>query len=193
LSFRRLTAGHVLAFVAALALLLAMAPDWYSDKTAERIRDDQGKVSPQLNREVKPSLTEQASFDAEEREKNAWQAPGAIDKVILLLLIATAGLAIVAAFLRAAGRSVGPPSPSAIASLTGLVAAALIAYRIIDPPGFNEAAVVQWGAPVGLVCVGLAAFGSRMAVRTEREGSAQGPAAGEPEAPDAPATPAGAT
>jgi hypothetical protein len=186
-SFRRLSAGHAIAFFAALALLLAMAPDWYTDKVAEQDREVQHAIAPEFNRETVPSESEKEAEAAEKREKNAWQASGTIDRVILLLLLASAGLAIAAGFLRAAGRKVGPPSPSALASLTGLAASALIAYRIIQPPGFNEAAVVKWGAPLGLLCVGLIAIGSRMAVRTERE---------EPAAPVAPAeappSPAGA-
>lgn len=169
MNFRRLTPGHALAFIAALALLLAMAPDWYTDKVGELRRDIQDQVLPSLDREVQPSPSERAGEEAELREKNAWQASGLIDRVILVLLLATAGLAIAAAFMRAAGRRPGPPSPSAIATLTGLAAAMLVTYRILQPPGFNEAAVVKWGAPVGLVCVALVAFGSRLATLAERE------------------------
>ena len=169
MSFRRLTPGHALAFVAALALLLAMAPDWYTDKVGELRRDVQENVLPSLDREVNPPQSELQAEAAERREKNAWQASAAIDRVILLLLLATAVLAIVAAFMRAAGRDPGPPSPSAIATVTGLVAALLIAYRILQPPGFNDAAVVKWGAPLGLVCVALVALGSRLATLAERE------------------------
>jgi hypothetical protein len=186
-TFRRLSAGHLIAFVAALALLLAMAPDWYTDKVAEQDRLVQHQIVPQINRETVPSQSQLHAEAAEKREKNAWQASGAIDRVILILLLATAVLAIAAAFLRAAGRRVGPPTPSALATLTGLVACALVAYRIFDPPGFNQAAVVKWGAPLGLICVGIVAIGSRMAVRAEREA----PLVDAPAA-DAPPSPAGA-
>ena len=191
MSFSRLSAGHVIAFVAALALLLAMAPDWYTDKVAEQDRQVQGQIAPQINRETVPSQSELHAEAAEKREKNAWQASAAIDRVILILLLATALLAIVAAFLRAADRRVGPPSLSALASLTGLAACAAIAYRIIQPPGFNEAAVVKWGAPLGLLCVGIVAIGSRIAVRAEREEPAPPPPPRE--AAEAPPSPAGAT
>ena len=168
MTFDRLTSGHLLAFVAALALLLAMAPDWWTNKQGEQARDFQRKVSPAFNRELTPTPKERAAEVAERHEKNAWQASGAIDRVIFLLLLATAALAIVAAFLRAANRATGPPSIAALASLLGLVSCLLIAYRIVQPPGFNEAAVVKWGAPVALVCAGLVAIGSRLADRQER-------------------------
>jgi uncharacterized membrane protein YraQ (UPF0718 family) len=164
-SFRRLTVGHAIALVAALALLLVMAPDWYTDKTGEQDRFFQKNVVPQLNTQSEPSVSEQSAEAAEAHEKNAWQASGAIDRVILIGLLATIVLALAAAYLRAAGR---PRGPSPLATLTGVVTAALIAYRIVQPPGLNEAAVVKWGAPAGLVCVGLIAFGSRLATRAER-------------------------
>src|SRR3954469_8397176 len=112
-SFRRLTPGHVLALVAALVLLLLMAPDWYTDKTGEQDRFFQKNVVPQLNTQTEPSVSQQQAEAAETHEKNAWQASGAIDRVILIGLLATAALALVAAYLRAAGRRRGP-SPLAV-------------------------------------------------------------------------------
>ena len=188
MNFRRLTPGHALALVAALLLLLAMAPDWWSDKVGELRRDNQEKVLPSLDREVQPPLSDQAGEAAEQREKNAWQASAAIDRVILILLLVTAGLAIAAAFMRAAGRPPGTPSPSALATVTGLIGALLIAYRILQPPGFNEAAVVKWGAPAGLVCVALVALGSRLATLEERNAPVEEEDASEDESEPEPTT-----
>jgi hypothetical protein len=188
-SFRRLTAGHWIAFVAALGLLLAMAPDWYTDKVGEQNRYIQGQITPQLDRQSTPSESEKQAEAAERHEKNAWQAAGAIDRVILLLLLVSVVLAIVAAFLRAAGSDLGPPSPSAIATVTALAATLLVAYRILQPPGFNDAAVVKWAAPVGLVCIGLVALGSRIATIAERDPSAHDDAQPPAEPADAPPSP----
>lgn len=195
MTFRRLSAGHLLAFVAALALLLVMAPDWYTDKSGEQDRFFQHESIPQAN-DGTTSASQLNAEAAQQHEKNAWQASGAIDRLILLALLALAGLAIAAAFLRAADRDVGPPSLSALATLVGLVACALITYRIFQPPGLNAAAVVKWGAPAGLLCAGLVTLGSRMATRAEREPRPEEPAKGEPEPDpeptDTPASPAGA-
>jgi hypothetical protein len=185
-SFRRLTVGHVIALVGALALLLVMAPDWYTDKVGEQDRYFEDQILPQISNESTPSEKEKQAEAAETHEKNAWQAPAAIDRLILVLLLASAALAIAAAFLRAADRKVGPPSLSAVATLAALAAAILVAYRILQPPGLNVAAVVKWGAPAGLLCVGLIAVGSRFATLAERE-------PGEPdradETTDAPVSP----
>jgi hypothetical protein len=202
-SFGRLSSGHLLAFVAALALLLVMAPDWYTDKVGEAHRQTEKSILPEINNQSTPSESEKEAEVAEAHEKNAWQASAAIDRLTLIALLATAGLAIAAAFLRSIDRDVGPPSPSGLAALAGLFACLLIAYRIIDPPGLNDAAVVKWGAPAGLLCAGLVAIGSRMALRAERaprppdaaEGAdpaEQDQAATDGEPAEAPASPAGA-
>ncbi|MFL5519280.1 MAG: hypothetical protein ACJ8DJ_24235 [Gemmatimonadales bacterium] len=154
--------------VAALALLLVMAMDWYTTKAGEAARDAAPKVEPQVNVETDPSESSKLNTFAETQEKTAWQADGVIDRLILIALLAAVVCAVVAAWLAAAGKSIGPPSPSALASVFGLLACVLIVYRIIQPPGLNSAAVVKAGAPLGLLCVGVLALGARIAVRSER-------------------------
>ena len=164
MTFRRLTPGHLLAMVAALALLLVMATDWYTDKLGENYRFYQHQIAPQLNSESIPSQSQLESAAAQKHEKNAWQAPALIDRIILVSLLAAAGFAIAAAFVRAGGRR-GPPL-SAIATVLGLIATVLVAYRILQPPGPNETAIVKPGAPLGLIAVGAAH--SRVADRHPR-------------------------
>jgi hypothetical protein len=168
MTFLRLNRGEVLAMIAALALLLVMAMDWYTTKAGEQARDVASKVQPQVNVETVPSESKKLNAFADTQEKNAWQASGLIDRIILIALLAAVVTALVAAWAKAAGKSIGPPSPSALASVFGLLACVLIVYRILQPPGLNAAAVVKAGAPLGLLCVGLLAFGSRVAVRDER-------------------------
>jgi purine-cytosine permease-like protein len=168
MTFTRLSRGQLLAMVAALALLLVMATDWYSTKRGELARDAQSKILPQVNRETEPrESTKQGEF-ADTQEKNAWQADAVIDRVILIALVAAVALALVAAWARAAGKNLGPPSPSALASVVGLVACLLLVYRILQPPGDNAAAVVKAGAPLGLLFAGLLTLGARVAARGER-------------------------
>jgi hypothetical protein len=167
-TFLRLNRGQLLAMAAALALLLVMAMDWYSTKAGDAARDAASKVQSQVNAETVPSETSKLNTFAETQEKTAWQADALIDRLILIALLGAVVCAVVAAWLAAAGKKLGPPSPSALASVLGLAACVLIVYRIIQPPGLNSAAVVKAGAPLGLLCVGLLAFGARVAVRDER-------------------------
>jgi hypothetical protein len=168
MTFTRLGRGDLLAMVAALALLLVMATDWYTTKLGEQARDTAAKILPQINNETTPSQSAQEAAIADSKEKNAWQADGLIDRLILIALVAAAVLAIVAAWARAADRRLGPPSPSALASIIGLAACLMLVYRILQPPGLNAAAVVKVGAPLGLLCIGLLTIGARVAARGER-------------------------
>lgn len=168
MTFLRLSRGELLAMVAALALLLVMATDWYTTKPGEVARDAASKVEPQVNVETVPSESKKLNTFADTQEKTAWQADAVIDRVILIALLGAIVSAVVGAWMKAADRKLGPPSPYALASVFGLLACVLIVYRIIQPPGLNAAAVVKAGAPLGLLCVGLLAFGARVAVRDER-------------------------
>jgi hypothetical protein len=179
MTFLSLNRGEALAMIAALALLLVMAVDWYTTKAGEQARDVASKVQPQVNAETVPSESKKEAAFADTQEKNAWQADGVIDRVIMIVLIGAVLSALVAAWSKAAGRKLGPPSPNALASVFGLLACVLIVYRIMQPPGLNAAAVVKAGAPLGLLCAGLLALGARVAVRDAR---AERQAGGEPAA-----------
>jgi hypothetical protein len=176
MTFTRLSRGDLLAMVAAFALLLVMASDWWTTKAGENARDVQSKILPQVNNQTTPSESAKEGAFADSQEKNAWQASGLIDRLILIALVAAAALAIVAAYARAAGRRLGPPSPSALATIFGLLAAMMLVYRILQPPGLNEAAVVKLGAPLGLLCVGLLTIGARVATIAERSAPPPEPA-----------------
>jgi drug/metabolite transporter (DMT)-like permease len=182
MSFRRLNRWELLAMVAALALLLVMALDWYTDKTAQFDRFLQHQIVTPLNNQTDPSPAAILNSDAAHREKNAWQASAAIDRIILIALLAAAGLAIAAGFRRATGGR-GPPRLSALATVVGLFGSVLVLYRIFQPPGPNYAAVVRIGAPLGLVCVGLLTLGSRLSTLRQRDEPVSEPAEPEVAAP----------
>ena len=172
MTFTRLGRGDLLAMVAALALLLVMATDWYTTKLGEQARDVQSKIQPGVNNQTTPTASEKEGEFADTQEKNAWQADALIDRLILIAMLAAIVLAVVAAWLRAAGRSLGPPSPSTLATFAGLAASLMLVYRILQPPGLNSAAVVKVGAPLGLLFVGLLTIGARVASRGERSPAA---------------------
>jgi drug/metabolite transporter (DMT)-like permease len=169
-TFLRLNRWDWLAFAAAMALLLVMSLDWYTTRQGEECRRVESLQSPSggpdlIGRDVRRDARE----CAEKREKNAWQAPGAIDRFIAIVLVVAIAAAVAAAFFWAAGRRFEPPlTPNAIAAGAGLLAALLILYRILQPPGFNPGAVVTLGAPFGLTLVGILAIASRSASKAER-------------------------
>jgi hypothetical protein len=177
MSFTRLRLADWVAFVAALALLLVMATDWYTTKAGAEYRRDAGLAIPGSQTHGQgPDLKGAYNQAANQDEKNAWQESRTIDRLILVALLVAAGAAVFAAFARAAGRRFKPPSsPSTLASVAGAVAVVLLAYRILQPPGWNPGAVVKVGAPLGLLSVAVLALAERVAVHNERDGTAWDP------------------
>jgi hypothetical protein len=173
-TFARLRTADWVAMVAALALLLVMAADWYSTARGDEARNveenTQGNFSGQAGQDVRDA-NEAAREVAEGEERNAWQADGAIDRLILVALLATIALALTAAFLRAAGTRFEPPlTPSALAAIAAGVAALLVAYRILQEPGLDESSSVKVGAPLALIVLGTIAFACSRALKNEEEG-----------------------
>lgn len=175
-TFARLRLADWVAFVAALALLFTTAADWYSSKSGEEARRIEGLSQPsgaeagQVEREVR----QDASAAAEAEERNAWQATAAIDRLILIGLLATSALAVLAGFARAAGRSYGGAlGPSTIAGLVAAVTALLVLYRLVQEPGFDQVNTVQAGAPLALAALGVIAYACARAVKAEEEEGAE--------------------
>ncbi|MDQ3644073.1 MAG: hypothetical protein M3356_00985 [Actinomycetota bacterium] len=173
MNFGRLLGADVIAAVAALVLLFVMALDWYSTvagreaRRIEKLSQPSGAAAAEVEREVQ----ETARFAAEDAEKNAWQASGTVDRIILFGLLSTVLLAIAAAYLRAAGRLFRPPStPSAVAALAAALTAMLVAYRSFREPGLDDATTVEAGLPLALVVLGVIALSCRVAMREEERG-----------------------
>jgi hypothetical protein len=190
MTFQRLRLADWVALFAALALLFVMALDWYSTAEGREARRIQHQLTTQPKQdEASEDLSvarDQAKEIAEGNEKNAWQADGTIDRMILLLLLATAGLAVGAAFFRAGGRRFDPPwTPSALAALAATVSAVLVTYRIVQEPGFDEASTVQAGAPLAVMVLGVLALAAARALRSEDAGEPFREVPQEPEAPAA--------
>jgi hypothetical protein len=169
-TFARLRAADWVALLAALALLLVTAMDWYSTRAGDEARRIQGLTDPSggLGGEVEREVQEEARVTAEGEERNAWQLESTVDRVILVALLVTVALGVVAAFARAGGvgsRAALPPS-----ALTGLAAAftaLLVTYRILQEPGFDASTTLKLGAPLALVVLGVLALASAQSLRTE--------------------------
>ena len=184
MSFARLRVADWVAFVAALALLFTTAADWYSTQSgdeARRIQElaqpSEGEVVGQTERDVQ----EDAAALAEGEERNAWQPTATIDLLILVALLATAGLAVLAAFARAAGRRDEPLDATAVAGLAAAGTALLVVYRVLQEPGFDDATTVKAGAPLALLVLGVIAFACATSVRADEvEREREHPAAAMP-------------
>jgi hypothetical protein len=168
----RLTRGHVVAAVAALALLLVMAMDWYGSVEADQARqigagaNTSGAEAGEVGRAVKADTDRIISRD----EKNAWQTNAAIDRVLLALLLVTVFLPLLAAGLRAEGRRFEPPwTPSAFASLTAAAAALLVAYRMVQEPGANASTTVKIGPLLALAALTAIGIGAVSAFQKEAD------------------------
>jgi hypothetical protein len=168
MTFARLRLADWVVLLAALALLLVTAVDWYSTKGGEQARQFE-QSAPTLGEGAE--LADDAAAAAEEEERNAWQLDAGIDRAMLVALLATSALGVFAAFSRAAGRRYdGPMSPTAWAGLAAAVTALLVLYRVLQEPGFDNVTTVQVGAPLALGVLGLIAFASANSVRAEEEG-----------------------
>ena len=164
MTFSRLRVVDWVALLAALALLFTTAVDWYSTTGGDEARRIQGLANPTgaLGGEVARDVRDEARQVAEGQEKNAWQVSGAVDRLILVGILATFVLAVLAAFGRASGRGTGRAIGAAIvAAATAL----LVAYRMFQEPGFDETTTVKVGGLLALVALGLVALASAESVR----------------------------
>jgi hypothetical protein len=159
--------GHVIALIGALALLLIMAMDWYGSATGDEARE------AERNSENIPELSEvneDAATIAEGEEQNAWQADAAIDRILLVVLLATILFAIVTAIARAAGakptKGLGPAGVTALLAAAGAI---LVAYRIIQEPGLDAGTNVKAGAPRALLALGMIGVGASSALRADEK------------------------
>jgi hypothetical protein len=174
-TFARLGMADRLAMLAALALLFVMAGDWYGTKLGDGARRVQRTAEPHgaLGGEVERRVERDAELAAEGQERNAWQADGAPDRLILAAMVATVALVMAAGFLRAAGRRFEPPgTPSAVAGVLAPATALLVGYRLVEQPGLDEATTVKAGAPLAILVLGCIALACAVALRAEEAGTA---------------------
>ncbi len=188
MTFARVLAADAVAMVAALALLFAMGLDWYSTSAGGEARRIERFTNPQgaLGGEVPREVEERARASAEDAEKNAFGVTGAIDRVILAGLLATAALALGAGFLRARGKRFDPPiTPSAVAAICACATAFLVGARMLQQPGLDAGTTVKPGAPLTLAVLGVIALACAVAVRAEEAGTAWREPAGAELSPSA--------
>jgi hypothetical protein len=170
LTFARLRISDWVVFVAALALLFTSGTVWYSTKAGDEARRVQQEAQPE---EGQPSGQSEAEVEreagalADNAEKTAWEANRTIDRIILICILATAGLGVLAGFWRASGRKARSIGPYGLCGLMGFVTALLILYRILQEPGLDELTTVKIGAPLTLGVLGIYSFAAATSLRDE--------------------------
>lgn len=175
MNLARLQRSDVLALVAALAVLVLMAFDWYSTVHAEEARRTENFTVPQgaTGGEIERTVDRVARERAEAGERNAWQEDGAIDILIVVTLLGAYVLALVSAFMRAAGKRPEPPfTPAAAGALAAGFGALLVAYRIWQEPGLDAFNTVKPAAPLAILALGILSLALATAYRGEESGAA---------------------
>jgi hypothetical protein len=170
LTFARLRISDWVVFVAALALLFTTAPVWYSTKAGDEARRVQQEAKPaegQPSGQAEAEVQREAGALADNAEKNAWEAHGTIDRIILICILLTFALGVLAGFWRAGGRPARGLGPYALAGLVACVTALLLLYRILQEPGADDLTTVKIGAPLTLGVLGVYAFAAATSLRDE--------------------------
>ena len=172
MTFARLRISDWVVFVAALALLFTTAPVWYSTKSGDEARRVQQEAKPaegQPSGQAEAEVQREAGALADNAEKNAWEAHGTIDRIILICILLTFALGVIAGFWRAGGHPARGIGPYGLAGLMAIVTAFLVLYRILQEPGDDDLTVVKIGAPLTLGVLGIYAFAAAMSLRDEEE------------------------
>src|SRR3954465_1507241 len=147
-----------------------MAMDWDGSHAADLAHqavkgiNTAGAEAGETQRAVKEAADRIISGD----EKNAWQEPATLDRVILAMLLLSVFLPLFAAAHRAAGRRATPPwTPSALTAVVAALTGLLVAYRIVNEPGNDVTTTVKIGAPLGLIALFAIGLGAAWAFQGE--------------------------
>src|SRR4051794_7318353 len=147
-----------------------MAMDWYGSHAADlahQISATEQRSGSQAG-EAARAVKEDADRVIARDEKNAWQEKDTLDRVLLVLLLASVFLPLFAAAHRAAGRRAQPPwTPSAFAAIVAAITGLLVAYRIVNQPGSDATTTVKIGAPLGLIALFAIGLGAASAFQGE--------------------------
>jgi hypothetical protein len=159
----------VIALVAALALMLTLAVDWYTTEFGAEARRLQELAQPEGGEggTIERYLQKDAEIQAEEEERNAFQPAYGFDRGLLVALLAVVALTLLAVVARARGAPNGARAPTALAGVAALLVALAIIARMLAQPGIDDGTRIAAGVPLGLLCLGLITFGAARASRPE--------------------------
>ena len=158
MTFLRLSRAHALVFATALALLLSLAVDWYGTQEGDEARRIERITVPREGTagEVSRAVDERAAEAGERRERNALSGGDAappiavIDVLLVLALLAAIVPALASGFFCAAGKDARSSAAARLGTVTALVGAVLIAYRLAQQPGLDSVTTLKFGAFLSL-------------------------------------------
>ena len=163
-----------MAGLAALALVLVTTGvDWYGTRTGDEAREIEERTEDASGAEageVERTVNERAGEVADRETDKAWEADGLIDRIILVLLAATIVVAVLNWFARSLGaKPTQGLGPAGLGALLATAAAILVAYRMIQEPGLDDATTVKIGPLIAIVLLAAIAIGSSSALREDEE------------------------
>jgi hypothetical protein len=176
----RLRTGELVAGVSGIALFIFMFLPWFGFDLGGAASD------------IAENLGVNVEVDVPDANFNAWESFDFIDLVLFLTALVAVGLAVATAMSATPNL---PVAASAITAGLGILATALVIYRVIDPVGDADRKV---GLFLGLIAAAGVAVGGWMAM--QEEGTSFGAQADrlgdrmggdEPPAPPPPPPPSG--
>jgi hypothetical protein len=161
-NLERRTRGYWLAVLGAAGLICSLWQSWYSFRIPGSVIDQAEQFAPQFG--AMGSLIRQGAQIAQQLgtlHATAWQAYHVTPDILLLLGAVAGGLGLLAITQHANG--VGQ-----MIAASAIIAATIVAYRMISPAGPDGLLHAAWGIELALGSAALALVGGLVAAADEK-------------------------
>ena len=162
MNLERRTRGYWLAVLGAAGLIYSLWQSWYSFRVPGSVIDQAEQFAPRFG-EMGSLIRQGAQIVAQlgTLHATAWQVYHVTPDILLLLGAIPGGLGLLAITERANG--VGP-----MIAVAAMIAAAIVAYRLISPAGPDGLLHPAWGIELALGSAALALAGGLVAAADEK-------------------------
>lgn len=148
---RGLRSGHLVALAGAVAAVGSLWAHWYQLTFTDALR---AAINGQANALLSPALAQYAHVAVSSLppsvQATAWQAFHQTDIAVAVLSGLVLLVVLAAAGSLGPGITVDLSVAGSVCAALGAACAAIIANRVLHPPGGSSAVTVVWGAWVGL-------------------------------------------